>query len=238
MLKYNAKECIGHYLGLKLPILGSIAMPRTVAETRSDPAVVREVIESVFECTPDEAKQAYNEFLGAGIEYLSQRHRDHWGVSLFADCLRLNVGWVECLVLHPGGLRVLVEKESAGTARLDRVSYHHAPGCDMTTVPLSELHRVLPTLAEAHYAALSIAAKSRPPRNIRNAHSVGVTAFLSQALRRPILNPSYSQSAESPILMQFEQQAFPEPYSEGGRATIVVNTSHQCRTEGPGDGRG
>src|SRR5271157_4181574 len=110
-------------------------MTRTVAEIRADPVAAREVIGSVFERAPVAAKQAYIDFLSAAIDYLSQRHPDRWGVTLFDWVVRLNVGWVECLVLHSGGLRVLVEQESAPVAtRFDGVRYDRAPGCEMTTV--------------------------------------------------------------------------------------------------------
>jgi hypothetical protein len=186
--------------------------------------VTREVIASVFERTSGAAKQAYIEFLAAAIEYLSIRHQDRWGVTLFEWGVRLNVGWVECLVLHSKGLRVLVEKDSAPAAtKWDGISYRRAPGCEMTTVQLTELSRTLASFAESHHAALSIAARSQPPRTIRNAHSAGVTAFLSQAFHRLIPNPSYAPPAVPPLLMQFDEGAARELYSEGGRTAVMVN---------------
>jgi hypothetical protein len=154
---------------------------------RSDPAVVRDVIDLIFEQSPSESKQTGIEFLAEEIEYLSLRHPDRWGVTLFEWGMRLNIGWVECLVLHSSGLRVLAEKESAPTGTtFDGVAYDSAPGCEFTTVPLPELPQTLASFAESHHATLSIAARRRPGGNIRNAHSPGVTALLSQALRRPI----------------------------------------------------
>ena len=61
------------------------------------------------------------------------------------------------------------------------------------------------------------------PRTIRNAHSAGVTAFLSQAFHRLIPNPSYAPSAAPPLLMQFDEGAARELYSEGGRTAVMVN---------------
>jgi 5-methylcytosine-specific restriction protein A len=199
-------------------------MPRTVAQIRSDPAAAGEVIDSVFERTRDEARDAYIEFLGESIEYLSVGHPDRWGVTLFESGLRLNVGWVECLVLSARGIRVLVERESApASTEWDGVSYRHAPGCEMTTVPLTDAPRTLGSLGESHFAALSIAAKGHPSRSIMEAHSPGVIAYLCQALRRPIQNPSYAASAADPVLLQFGEEATHGLYSEGGRTAVMVN---------------
>jgi 5-methylcytosine-specific restriction protein A len=199
-------------------------MPETRKEIRSDPVAAGEVIDSVFEQTPGAAKRSYLEFLAASIEYLSEHHADRWGVTLFDWGLRLNAGWVECLVLRPGDLRVLVYEQQvpAGT-NLSAISYRYAPGCDMTTVPLADLPRSLPPLAESHHAALYIAAKIDPPRNIRKAHSSGVAAHLSRVLGRVIPNPSYAPSADSPALSHLDEDAVPEIYSEGGRTAVVVN---------------
>ena len=72
--------------------------------------------------------------------------------------------------------------------------YRNAPGCETVAVPLSDLPRSLPKLAESHRRALSITASQRPsPRNIRSAHSTGVTKWLSQVLRREVPNPAKRQ---------------------------------------------
>lgn len=199
-------------------------MPRISTQDRLDPAVARDIIESIFEQTPGEARRIFIEFLAEAIEYLSLRYRERWGITLFEWGVRLNVGRVECLVLHSGGLRVLVETESAPTAtKFDGVGYDSAPGCEFTTVPLTQLPSALASFGESHHAALSIAARTSTGGNIRNAHSPGVPAFLSQALRRPIPNPSYAPSGEPSILMEFDEEAAPELYSEGGRVTVTVN---------------
>jgi hypothetical protein len=49
----------------------------------------------------------------------------------------------------------------------------------MTTLPLSELYRALPGLANSHHKALAIAAKRQPPPNILNAHSPGIIELWS-----------------------------------------------------------
>jgi 5-methylcytosine-specific restriction protein A len=210
-------------------------MPRTGAINRSSPEAAREVIESIFEGAPSAAKQAFIEFLAAAIERLAQQDRDNWGVTLFGWGLRLNAGMVECLVLSREGIRVLVEERSAPAAiKLDGRRYPRAPGCDMTTVPLAEIPDAAKLLAESHAAAMSMAARSHAMRNIRGAHSAGVTAFLSQALRRVVPNPTYASSIEATLLLQFDQEEAHGLYSEGGQATVMVNRferDHHAREE-------
>ena len=157
------------------------------AQQRSDPAVAREVIDSVFAGQPDGAKRGYLDFLAAGIKYLSRQPNPNWGITLLGSGVRLNVGWVECLVLKPKGLRVIVKKEMApvGTT-FTRIIRKWAPACRYTTVPLSEISRTLASLTESHHAALRVAGTRRSPKNIRDAHSTGVTRLLGLA------NPSDS----------------------------------------------
>jgi 5-methylcytosine-specific restriction endonuclease McrA len=178
-----------------MPATVLTAMPRLSSKQRSSPDVANDVIDSVFEGISGGAKRSYRAFLTASIEYLSQHHPDRWGVTLFDWGVRLNVGWVECLVLDSGALCVLIEKESAppGTKFVGR-GYAKAPGCAMTRIVLSELPRALRTFVESHRAALSIAAKYPPPANIRNAHSVGITKALS------VPNPQYARPDELHIV--------------------------------------
>lgn len=171
-------------------------MPRPTAQQRSDPVAVRRTVDSIFEGISREARQSYCEFLAASIAYLSQHRADRWGVTLREYGVRLNAGWVESLVLWQGSpLRVLVERKSAPPrANFSGRTYRHAPGCKIVTVPLSDLPRSLPRLAKSHHEALRIAAEAMPPpRNVRGAHSPGVTKWLSQVLRRAVPDPARPQ---------------------------------------------
>jgi hypothetical protein len=170
------------------------AMPRPTYQQRSDPHAAARMVDSIFEELPREAQRSYCRFLAASIAYLSRHHPDRWGVTLREYGVRLNAGWVESLVLWQGGqLRVLVEKDSAPPrANFDGHAYPRAPGCETVALPLSDLPRLLPKLTKPHHAALRIAAGARPcPRSIREAHSPGVTEWLSQILHRAVPNPEY-----------------------------------------------
>ena len=99
-------------------------MRRISAQQRSDATVAGSVVETIFHRTTGNAKRSYLRFLAKSIGFLSSQHRDRWGATLFEWGIRLNVGFVECLVLRPGGLSVLVYKKSApaGT-KFDGASY-------------------------------------------------------------------------------------------------------------------
>jgi 5-methylcytosine-specific restriction protein A len=190
---------------------------------RTDPTTAGAVLESVFERTPGIARQGFFEFLAASIQHLSVSCADRWGVTLFGWGVRLNAGWTECLILSADGVRVLVEESSApASARLGERRYGSAPGCRFSILALSEIPRNLPSFGESHYAALSIAARRPTNRSIKSGHSDGVIVFLSQALRRPVPYPSYSNAVGNGMLMGNGGPHF-ELYSEGGRLTALVN---------------
>jgi len=132
-----------------------------VIKRSSDPRVARRVVDSIFEATSGDARRSYCKFLAASIAYLAQHYPDRWGVTLLEDkdVVRLNAGIVESLVLHPGGLRVLVERKTApARTNFDGRRYLNAPGCETAAIPLSELPRSLSMLAESHHKALEITA--------------------------------------------------------------------------------
>src|SRR5579862_1789246 len=144
-------------------------MRRIGAQQRSEATVAGSVIKRVFAGKPDGAKRTYLKFLAEAIDFLSSRHQDRWGATLFEWGVRLTVGQVECLVLSSQGLRLLVKRTSAPTGiRLRGRHYRYAPGCEMTRVPLSELARVLPSVAKSNSAAMSVAAMRLPRESIRN----------------------------------------------------------------------
>jgi hypothetical protein len=171
---------------------------------RSDLKTAQDVIELVFDGHSARCKRDYNEFLAGAIQYLSLHYGDRWGVTLFSWGVRLNVGWVECLVLRSDGLRVLVKTDQAprGT-KFDQNSYASAPGCAMTTILLADIPRRVTSFTKSHHSALSLGASKPVSRSIRDAHSIGVIAFLSKSLRRQLPNPAYASFAvETPTTHQ------------------------------------
>src|SRR5260370_26809477 len=120
-------------------LLWKIVMAELTAQERSDPIVAERVLGRLFEESSSATKQGFLEFLAAAVEHLSQHHSDRWGITLFSDLVRLNTGMVECLVLHPEGLRVLVDRSSvpADTAFEEGTTYRLAPGCAIVSLRFS-----------------------------------------------------------------------------------------------------
>lgn len=201
----------------------------TLADLRTDPVAVARMIDSVFSQTPDgpattEARESYLRFLAGSIEYLASAYPDRWGVTLFSNVIRLNVGMTECLVLYSGGLRILLKVDSAPVGfPLDGLHYGTAPGCDFTTLTLTELPQRLPQLASSHRAALAIPAQRSARANVKNAHSTGIIELLSKTLNRHIPNPSYVAVPESRLREHLDEVQPPELYEEGDRVTVMVN---------------
>jgi 5-methylcytosine-specific restriction protein A len=200
-------------------------MSRITVEGRTDPAVADAVIRAVFEGVSGSARRKYIEFLVEDIKYLTSRHNDRWGVTLYGWGVRLNVGWVNCLVLSSKGLDVLLHKEAAPTGtKFNGRFYEKAPACEMTTIPLAKLPQALPSLEESHHAALSSAANWQSPPNIRGAHSLGVTEFLS------VQNPSYVPSQTTPCALGCDEEVTPAIYLEGGRIAVLMNRFERDRS--------
>ena len=166
------------------------------SKLRADPAKAKSVITDIFKGLPPAAMQSYLNFLHESIKFLSSGDNDRWGITLYGDGIRLNVGRLGALTLHQDGLHVLVESKVApyGTTFRNR-TYETASGCRKTNVPLSQLLTVLPTLSEAHFSAMSIAAKRKFLPGIREAHSPGVIDYLSVFLKKQVFGPSYQTKA-------------------------------------------
>jgi 5-methylcytosine-specific restriction endonuclease McrA len=109
---------------------------------------------------------------------------------------------VGVLALHQDVLHVFIEIKVApsGTTFREKKTYTTASGCRKTEVPLTQLQTVLPTLSKAHLGAMSIAAKRKPVKGIREAHSSGVIEYLSEFVHKPVPGPSYQASLTKAML--------------------------------------
>jgi len=197
-------------------------------EERCKPGAAREVIDSVFAGKPC-ANRAYCAFLKAAIQHLSQRHNDHWGVTLFDWGVRLNVSWLECLILRSDGLNVLIKKDLARRGTKLWTSHRLAPDCCYTAISLSEIPRALESFTESHHAALTANVTRLPHPGIRMTHSAGITELLG------LPNPSYypgviRDGAEDAYVEGSVNQVFVNRYERdpGARDACIRHHGANC----------
>ncbi|MDA1314517.1 MAG: hypothetical protein O2968_14350 [Acidobacteria bacterium] len=137
-------------------------MPDFTPAQRDDPAVAGTVVDSLLQHDSTDTRHAFVNFLARSIEWAAQENNDRWGVTLFSNCLCLNVGWVECFVVFKDGINILVEAASSPVElHLNGPNYATAPGCEMTTLAVSDSAQALTALTECHRGA------PRPARRLR-----------------------------------------------------------------------
>jgi len=182
------------------------------ATFRADSEKAKSVITDIFKGLPPAAMRSYLTFLYDSIKFLSSDYGDRWGISLFKKKILLNVGRVGALALYKNELRILVESEVApsGTTFRRKKTYRTASGCRKINVSLSQLQTVLRTrtLSKAHLGAMSIAAKRKPVKGIREAHSSGVIEYLSEFVNKPVPGPSYQTKASLTKTMLRKRKRF------------------------------
>jgi hypothetical protein len=182
---------------------------------RADPRVAGATIERLLGPFDNPAATAFLQFLSTLIDYLEEHHPERWSVTLFEDAIRLNGGWVECLVLHTAGVRVLVKESLApeGTVfESEKEPYGLAPGCRVVSVEHGELFTTLARLQPGHQAALSTTAVRRPAPGTRAAHSPGVLSLLKKFREtQPAFAPQTDELASEGVRW------------EGDRRSVWVN---------------
>jgi 5-methylcytosine-specific restriction protein A len=200
---------------------------------RSDPKVASAVFDLLLGDLPDEDARSVIEFFAASIDYLQTHRPRFWSVTMFDEVIRLNGGWVESLVLHRGGLRVLAQREAVPFGvpfEPEEEPYKMAPGCRMVGVAWSAIAETLKGLSEAHLAALAITAQREPMPVAQSAHSPGVVLFVSspeQVVRRfgafdEISAKLFSEGARIAVLVNRYERDWQ------ARATCIAHHGTRC----------
>ena len=189
-------------------------MPDFTPEQRADPVEAGAVLDTILGDSSTPVRRAFLEFLARSIEWAAYESNDRWGVTLHRRRLRLNMGWVECVVAFEDGINVLVEAASTPVEfHLNGREYKWAPGCDTVTLTVSAAAEALHALTECHRAAISIAARQAASPAIRGAHSPGILLWLSERIGRPLPHPSYKpEDGDAEIV-----------FVEGARTSSVVS---------------
>lgn len=177
---------------------------------RADPAIAAGVISRILGNLTPLQRQAALRFLAESIQWASDHADDRWGVTLWSDLVRFNVGFVHCVNLGADNMTVLVHRDPrVAGVKLERDRYKTSDGGQLAVVPYQTVERVLPLLLEQHIAAMTAAARQRPTSQIRGAHSPGVAEYLWDAL---------SLAGEAPIPSYVPKVA--QPARPEGRLTI------------------
>ena len=146
---------------------------------RANPRIAADVISRTLEAATPVQRKAALSFLAESIRWASEHASDRWGVTLWPDLIRFNVGFVHCVNLGPDSMTVLVHRDPrvAGVT-LEQDKYKTSDGGQLAVVPYKAAERVLPLLLKEHLAAMTAAARRRPTPRIRGAHSPGVVDYL------------------------------------------------------------
>ena len=172
---------------------GPRANGRSGLPNREDPGASRHILDRLFAGQVGAARMSSLRFLTDSISQVAARWNDRWSVTLTRDFIRLNVGCVEAVVLHAGGVNVLAAngRIPKGVLLHDRRPYKRAAGARLLEIPFDKAERLLPAMVRLHHKALSAAVKCRMPAGTLRAHSPGTVsqAWLELALTDPIPRP-------------------------------------------------
>ncbi len=185
---------------------------------RTDKEIAKEVFEFLL---PDEKiRRQCLEFLANSVKEANRLADDKWGITLFANCVRLNLGRIEVLSIRQDGLiEVTADSESLPDFPPElNVEVHKPTGNEPSdgvfkTVPGSaacfffeeQTLLVLPQLYESHTKLLGKAAQTSRHTMTEKAHSPGVIEYLKDYLNQPLPQPAYfNSSQENNAKIQFE----------------------------------
>jgi hypothetical protein len=180
--KKKSIRVAGAEVGVVPMATGPVVPPPNTLD-RSDPRVAAAIVNDLFGGIAPRQRSAALHFLAASIRWASEHADDRWGVTLYENLIRLNVGIVHVLNLESERMTVLVHRDPAvAGVELEAHLYTSADGAQLANVPYPDAERLLPMVLEQHIAALHAAARQRPSPQIRGAHSTGLTMHLWERL--------------------------------------------------------
>lgn len=171
---------------------------------RTDKEVAREIIEFLL---PDEnIRRICLEFLASSVKEANRLAADRWGITLFTNCVRLNLGRIEVLSIRQEGIiEVTADTKSLPDFPPELDVEVHKPNDNdsfegvFKTVPDSaacffvdeQAKEVLPRLYESHSKILWKAAQTSRHTMTKNAHSPSVIEYLEEHLNQSLPQPAY-----------------------------------------------
>jgi hypothetical protein len=134
---------------------------------------------------------------------------DGWGITLTENMIRLNVGMIEVLTLHPDWIHIVLDSQRFPEAvRSDsevELAFERSPGRKgvFSSVPVSvscgfpaeSAPKFLPLVRESHESLIRAAADTRRNPATQKGYSPAVVQYLCAALQRHFGHPKYYSDA-------------------------------------------
>jgi energy-coupling factor transporter ATP-binding protein EcfA2 len=180
----------------------SVAIPESESASfdRTSEESAREVIERLL--PEDNARRDCMALLADSIRIAHGLGPSAWGVTLFQDAVRLNVGRVSALPVFPNQLYTSVDtsvlgeeaKRELGNALESWERFGSSVPAEVASVNIApaNLRDTLPIVRDAHHQLLRLAARSVTQTPYWGTHSGGVILYLRDYLGQPdIPQPAY-----------------------------------------------
>ena len=198
--------------------------------SRNDEVTAREVLERLY---PDaQTRHTIIRCLARSIRFASEVRPDGWSVTLYSNLVRLNVGWVELVVLSAQSTFFTVSP-TGPMAAVDGASYEGAGYRDLgeesqrVRCAPRDFGRVYEARFAEHSEAIRRAARRRPPPQARGAHSPGVLRYMRTELEEELPEADRSSVAASAADLAPEIEEGRRPYSWGEPGQLS-DLAQQC----------
>jgi hypothetical protein len=143
------------------------------------------------------------------IERAASFGEDCWGLTPYSDGFRVNVGWTEILTALPACIRLVVDGDRArAVARSEgfnlvegedsRGFNPSVPGSDLAEIPyepLTVLERATVALRPALMEAISLAARRRSGRGVKQGHRQEAVSALASLVGKRLPIPGYAAAS-------------------------------------------
>lgn len=184
-----------------------------------------EYAKTVFEkLYPDETERRLcANLLADSIEYAAGLSKSNWGVTLYPNLIRLNVGRPYVLDLKRGKVNMVIDTENLGPEEviaLDQIcdSYQEFTFLSVSgkqiegSISVSRLASALEFLREPYYLHISKGSGTMGKYSHAGSHSPGIIKYLCSFLDREIPQPEYDGGAiaNEPEYEEIEIEPHPE----------------------------
>lgn len=161
------------------------------------------------------------------IDHAATAGGGNWGVTVYRDGLRINVGWTEMVTVLADVVRLIVSgvdvpQQTPSGVKFDegedhRGFYPTVPGSVLATVPLRSKQRfreIVSALRPALLRAIESAARRRVGRGVKAGHRQEAVVALSRIVGRPLPRPAHlAQESGSRFMHEqsrTDQEAYPD----------------------------